>query len=466
METNNLSRTRAAIVCLSSSIFILAGTARGQTLEVLHVFHDSDGSGPRCALVQGTDGNFYGTTIVGGDLSLNFGGGCGTVFKMTPGGAVTTIALFNNTNGLRPECGLVQGGDGNFYGTTREGGKFGYGTVFRITTNGTLTTLVSFDNTNGSGPQAALVQGSDSNLYGTTGYGGNLSLNGGIGYGTVFKVTTNGALASLAAFNQDDGSYPVYPTGPLVPGSDGGFYGTTPSGGAYNCGTVFKVASTGALTTLLSFSTNNGPPWGGLVQANDGNFYGTAGEGAFGWGSLFRLTPAGLFTTLFSFDSNYGSVGSIIQADDGSFYGTAYGHPGGPAPGIVFKMKPDGTWMALVSFDGTDASFSGVATLVQGTDGNLYGTTEFGGDLSFLNGYGIGTIFRIVMPPPQPTLTIAPGGNLLVLSWPTNAAGFALQNSPDLTNWNNSTTPPVIVGTQNTITNALSGSFQFYRLKK
>src|SRR5207244_4299551 len=109
--------------------------------------------------------------------SLNFGNGRGTVFKMTPDGAVTTIALFNGTNGFFPLGGLVQGSDGNFYGTTRDGGAFGYGTAFRVTAGGALTTLVSFNNTNGSGPETALIQGDDNRLYGTTPYGGNLSLN-------------------------------------------------------------------------------------------------------------------------------------------------------------------------------------------------------------------------------------------------------------------------------------------------
>jgi len=126
-------------------------------------------------------------------------------------------------------------------------------------------------------------------------------------------------------------------------------------------------------------------------------------------------------------------------------------------------MSSDGTWTTLVSLDSADASYG--VSLVQGTDGNLYGTAA-GSDLSVDNGYGPGAIFRIVMPPLPPRLRLARNGNRLVLSWPTNAAGFALQTSPDLTNWNNSTASPVIMGAQYAITNDISGSSQFYRLKK
>jgi uncharacterized repeat protein (TIGR03803 family) len=157
-------------------------------------FSGANGENPAGGLVQGTNGNFYGTTSIGGNLSLNAGYGFGTVFKMTPGGALTTLVSFNLTNGYNPTAALVQGSDGNFYGTTTGGGAGVGGTVFKMTPAGVLTTLVSFNGANGSQPSAGLVQGSDGNFYGTAEYGGANGL------GTVFQVTTNGTLTTLVSF--------------------------------------------------------------------------------------------------------------------------------------------------------------------------------------------------------------------------------------------------------------------------
>jgi uncharacterized repeat protein (TIGR03803 family) len=164
-----------------------------------------------------------------------------------------------------PSSALVQGRDGNFYGTTAYGGKSQDGTVFRVTTNGVWTILVSFAGTNGSHPLAALVQGSDGNFYGTTEDGGT---NG--NSGTVFQMTPAGALTALVSFNSTNGSHP---TAGLVQGGDGNLYGTTILGGSNNLGTVFQVTTNGMLTTLVSFNRANGSgPFGALVQGGDGNF--------------------------------------------------------------------------------------------------------------------------------------------------------------------------------------------------
>src|SRR5262249_38098449 len=128
------------------------------------------------------DGSLYGTT------SAELGTSCGTVFKVTPDGALTTLVSYTGGNGCDPWAGLVLARDGSFYGTTREGGDWGYGTVFQMTPGGALTTLVSFHQSNGASPEAPLVQGSDGNLYGTTYFGGDLSLNNGAGAGTLFRI--------------------------------------------------------------------------------------------------------------------------------------------------------------------------------------------------------------------------------------------------------------------------------------
>src|SRR5208337_4428285 len=168
----------------------------GGTLTTLYSFCSqsgcTDGANPYAALVQGTDGNFYGTTLGG---AAN-----GTVFKMTPGGTLTTLYTFcYGCTGVSPYAALVQGSDGNFYGTTSFGGANGDGTVFRITPSGTLTTLHSFDGTDGAAVYAGLVQGTDGNFYGTTAQGG------GSGVGTVFTITPGGTLTTLYSFCSQSG---------------------------------------------------------------------------------------------------------------------------------------------------------------------------------------------------------------------------------------------------------------------
>jgi uncharacterized repeat protein (TIGR03803 family) len=314
-------------------------------LTTLASFSGTNGSHPAAALLQGSDGNFYGTTANGGTNGSN-----GTVFQMTPTGTLTTVVSFNGINGIYPAAGLVQGSDGNFYGTTASGGASGMGTVFKMTTAGVLTTLVSFNNNDGAAPLAALVQGSDGNFYGTTSQGGNLSLNIGAGYGTVFKMTSAGVLTTLVVFNGSSGGSSM---AALVQGTNGNFYGTTEHGGASGAGTVFKMTSAGALTTLVSFNGANGTSCvGGLVQGSDGNFYGTtAGRGAGGGGTVFKMTTAGVLRNLFFFNGTNGSnpQAPLVQGSDGNFYGTTeYG--GANGLGTVFQVTPAGVLTTLVSF--------------------------------------------------------------------------------------------------------------------
>ena len=249
----------------------------------------NDGNGPIAGLVQGSDRNFYGTTENGGGPHSD-----GTVFRITPSGMLTTLYSFCSNGGSCPDGAnpyeaLVQGSDGNFYGTTYFGGAGDNGTVFKITPSGTLTTLHRFAGypDDGGLPHASLVQATDGNFYGTTSAGGDE------GYGTVFKITPGGVLTTLHSFNSVDGNGPL---AGLVQGSDGNFYGTTSAGGASGncrngCGTVFKITASGMLTTLHNFDGSDGNfPYGALVQATDGNFYGTTTSGgAYGDGTVFRL---------------------------------------------------------------------------------------------------------------------------------------------------------------------------------
>jgi len=344
---------------------------------------------PAAALVQGNDGNFYGTTEYGGTNND------GTVFQVTPAGTFTTLVSFNGANGSHPSAALVQGSDGNFYGTTASGGTNGNnGTVYQMTPAGTLSTLVYFNGTNGSYPAAGLVQGSDGNFYGTTVSGGAS------GNGTVFQMTSAGVLRTLVSFGKTNGAAPL---AALVQGSDGNFYGTTSLGGNLSLnngagyGTVFQMTPAGVLTRLVSFTGANGSyPSAGLVQGTNGSFYGTAEYGGnlslnagYGFGTVFKMTPAGALTTLVSFNlaNGYNPSAGLVQGSDGNFYGTTDGGGAGGG-GTVFKMTPAGALTPLVSFNGADGN-SPQAPLVQGSDGNFYGTTTYGG------AGDLGTVFRV-----------------------------------------------------------------------
>jgi uncharacterized repeat protein (TIGR03803 family) len=281
-----------------------------QTFTNLHSFDGADGDGPEYApLVQGTDGNFYGTTY---NLGANGIGPYGTVFRITPGGTLTTLYSFCSQSGCSdgesPTGAFLQAINGKFYGTTSAGGANGDGTVFEITTGGMLTTLYSFCSqsgcADGATPFAGLVQGSNGDLYGTTAYGGANGL------GTVFKVTPVGTLTVLHSFAGPDGANPI---AGLVQTPYRDLYGTTGYGGSSSnceegCGTIFKITPGGTLTTLHSFdgSDGSGPIVSELVQAPDGNFYGTTQYGGStsdanceeGCGTVFRFTYGGTLTTL------------------------------------------------------------------------------------------------------------------------------------------------------------------------
>ena len=311
-------------------------------------------------LVEGRDGRFYGTTENGGTNSA------GTVFRISTNGNSTTLWQFGigATNGVNPEAGLVQASDGNFYGTTIGGGTNGDGTVFRIMTNGNLTTIYQFGGyfTNSVQPEAGLLQGNDGNLYGTT-IGGGTN-----GDGTVFRITTNGNLTTLWQFESGP-TNGANPAGGLVLGVDGSLYGATVAGGTNNGGTVFRITTNGALTTLYQFgliATNGVNPSGGMLQGSDGDFYGmTGGGGTNNGGTVFRITTNGNLTTLWQFGriATNGLVpgAGLVQGSDGDFYSTTTGG-GTNSAGTLFKvavpLSPPPNQVSAIHLSGTNIVFA------------------------------------------------------------------------------------------------------------
>jgi uncharacterized repeat protein (TIGR03803 family) len=369
-------------------------SAQAQTFTTLHSFDGTDGSGLYAGLVQATNGDLYGVTYFGGANNQ------GTVFKITLSGTLTTLYSFcpqvGCTDGAGPGAELIQATNGNFYGTTATGGSYGDGTVFEITPTGTLTTLHSFDGADGNYPAATLVQAtSDGKFYGTTVNGGaNEACDsfGLPGCGTVFSITAGGELTTLYNFcSQSDCTDGTAPFAGLVQAANGDLYGTTALGGTSDAGTVFEITPGGTLTTLHSFDQTDGSsPRGALVQGAEGNFYGTTnGGGASGYGTVFKVTATGTLTTLHSFDGTDGAnpTAGLVQATDGNFYGTTNTGEANNI-GTLFKITPSGTLTTLQDLVCTGGCFP-YAGLVQDTDGSFYGTTLGGGSDE------MGVIFRL-----------------------------------------------------------------------
>ena len=396
--------------------------------EVLKIFTDSEGISPVSGLIQGADGALYGTTYLGGN------GNSGTVFKLSLDGTGFTVLRYMDspTTGGRPISGLIQATDGALYGAAYQGGSNGYGTVFKLNTDGTgFTVLKHFDNsTTGREPQGELVQGIDGVLYGVAYLGGSN------GFGTVFKMNLDGTgFTALKHFdNTTTGGY-LY--GGLIQGADGKLYGTASQGGSGGFGTVFKLNTDGTGFAVLKHfdnSSTGSTPYAGLMQAADAALYGTTYQGGSnGYGTVFKLNTDGNgFTVLKHLDySTTGAnpVGDLIQSTDGILYGTAY--QGGPTGlGTVFKLNPDGSGFVLLkNFEDNGTGTKPYGRLLQATDGNLYGTTRHRVDST-----GDGAVFRLVLncsldvTPPDTTITSGPSG--IVAS---AAATFTFTGSDDVT---------------------------------
>jgi uncharacterized repeat protein (TIGR03803 family) len=403
-----------------------------------------DGANPMAELIQGADGNYYTTTDIGGAGTCPGAvedqiPGCGAVVKITPAGVLSVLYSFpydastsTAPDGLFPQAGLVQGPDGNFYGVASEGGTggtscadttglSGCGTVFKLTKSGTLTVLHSFCGgsgcgslaTDGAEPIGRMVFGTNGELYGTT-YEGGLA-DGLYNQGTIFRISRSGSYEILHLFtgaaDTGDGENP---TAGLTLASNGDFYGTTEFGGASGFGTIFKMTPAGKVTVLHSFANNdpNGQqPIGALVQASNGNLYGTCYDGgANGWGTVFRISLSGTFQKIYDFSQATGNVGNLpraglIQASDGNLYGTAW-EGGAFGEGSIYQITTAGTATLEASFDPSVTGFAAVDVLVQGNDGQFYVTLQDNGGMNSdgVQDQGAISVLNLGLAPPAPAI--------------------------------------------------------------
>lgn len=386
---------------LAVSLFLFwmafAGLAQAQTFSVLHAFKDKpDGSMPYGGVVRDAAGNLYGTTDIGGRY------GAGTIYKIDSAGKETVLHSFSKPEGAGPMDSLLLDAAGNLYGTAHAGGySFGLGTVFELKPGGHLKVLHRFGqnmNFDASGPYGGLVRDGVGNLYGEAGGG---TTQGG---GAVYKVDhLTGAETIVYNFGPppDGGS----PLATLARDPQGNLYGTTNLGGAncldnLGCGTVFKVDSSGNETVLYNFTggTDGKQPVGGVVLDEQGNIFGTTSEGGLGFGTVFKLDPNGGLTVLHSFGQSSPDgaqpFAGLTRDSRGSLYGTTY-LGGAFGYGSVYKLDANGNFSVLHSFTwGTDgrAPWAGV---ILDQAGNIYGTTQLGGDQNCDFGNGCGVVFKI-----------------------------------------------------------------------
>jgi uncharacterized repeat protein (TIGR03803 family) len=373
----NLTGMGVLLVALSSSIVAQQSTAE----KTLYSFTGPSGDGlfPTTALIQDSQGDFYGTTSEGAKAGSSGCAplGCGTIFKLSSAGKESILHTFPGGSGGSSPNGLVMDSAGNLYGTTVGGGNnlFPCGVVFKVDPTGKKTILHTFHGPDGRGPTSTLLLDSSGNLYGTTSSGGKDQA------GVIFKLDASGTYTRLYQFTGVDGANPNRSR--LLIDSEGNLYGLTYSGGGLGNGTLFKLTPSGKESVLYSFTGGNdgGNPQGDLVQDSAGNFYGiTTYGGANGNGVVFRISSGGQETVLYTFGSGLQGlpVAGVVLDTSGNIYGTTtFG--GANHRGSVFKLNSTGTFSVLHSFSGGLDGGRPESGLLLGPTGNLYGTTIDGG---------------------------------------------------------------------------------------
>jgi uncharacterized repeat protein (TIGR03803 family) len=365
--------------CLALLLLFLVQSAHASGFKVLYDFSAlDDGDSPLAGLVRGTQHDLYGTTEYGGEHRS------GTVFKLTPDGTETILHSFaNGDDGATPQAGLVIDKLGSLYGTTLIGGANGQGAIFEVSANGTETVLHSFAQNDGTNPVAGLLIDRKGNLYGTTPIGGT---DGG---GTVFKLAPDGKFKVLHSFESG-------PTAALISDASHNLYGTTEGGGTCgNNGTIFKLAQDGTFTTLYSFcgGPDGGFPDARLLRDSSGNLIGTTttDSGACGCGTIFQLSTDGTFSVLHTFEGSDGAApeGGVVQDANGNLYGTTVFGGADYYYGTIYKLAPDGTEIVLHSFTSGDDGANPRGELILDKKGHLYGTASSGGATSY------GTVYKL-----------------------------------------------------------------------
>jgi len=441
-------------------------SVHAQTETTLYSFTGkTDSQHPGAFLIQGGDGNLYGTAV--GNLYPDYG----AVYKLTlPTNTFTTLYKFTGAaDSATPINSLLYGSNGYLYGTTYGNLILGTdGTVYKISPSaGTLTTLFQFTGgANGSNPETNLIQDSAGDLYGSTSGAGS-------GYGTLFELSPTNSITTLDSFTKYTGGNNN--SSPII-GSDGNFYGVTYGGGTTGFGTVYKL-SAGVMTTLYTFqgAGDGAEPAGPLVEGPDGNFYGVTGDdGAVtaangGVGTIFKITPSGVLTTLHVFNGTTDGTGPypLFLASDGNFYGVAF-LGGANSKGTIFEITPSGTFTVLYNFGSTGDGTEPQAGLLQASDGNFYGAAYDGG------AHAYGTVFKftpaVALAAPvqlNASATAIPLGSALTLNWSVlNAFSDTMQNCYASVSSTGSTTGAGAwsgqqVGTYNSATKLFSGSATF-----
>ena len=389
-----LALLKELVLTLGISCVLLSGLLQAQTITPLHIFTSTpDGAYPNAILAQGRDGFLYGTTEQGGTNTCSDQGyttGCGTIFKMDSAGNVTILHEFSASDGSEPK-GLVLASDGYFYGAAAFNGTYGFGTLFRISAGGLFTKLHDFTNTtDGEYPQGQLLQASDGNLYGLTEIG-------------LYRATASGVVTMIYRFT---GNPVTNNTAPLIQATNGSLYATMGfgwcNGSTCPCGSVVKFNLQGSLVSEHDFScynlTNGNAPSSPVIQAADGNFYGTNVNGGSGSrGTAFELSPQNIaqLTLLHNFDitSEYPYAG-LVQGTDGNFYGVTKYSSLTPS-GTVYQLTRDGLYSELAGLPYNEDDFP-YWSLIQHTSGKFYSSVYFaesqpgyyGFIYSFDNGFG------------------------------------------------------------------------------
>jgi uncharacterized repeat protein (TIGR03803 family) len=385
-------RSLFELVLLALALAAAIPSAHTQTLSQLYNFNNDGGVDDTDPLyfaqpgtqAQGLDGNVYTTSQNGYTLNS------GAFFKMSPTSPASVLTELTSFDPfIDGGCegvisGVTLGSDDNFHGAIQECPEIpGSGAVMTLTPSGGLNYPYIFTGgSDGGQPPSAPVQGMDGNYYGTTLIGG-----GPANRGTIYRITPTGVLTTLYQFDEAHG-FAAY--APLTLGTDGNFYGVAEAGGMNNLGVVFKIATSGQYTVLYNFDGPHGAtPFGPLVQGSNGDFYGTTEGGGVGVnanGVVFQITPAGKLKVLHTFDPTMGdginTLAGLTLATDGYFYGVS--SEGGTSPncasgcGTIFRLKSKTTYENLYNFDSTTGSFP-QNSLLQNTDGLLYGLATFGG---------------------------------------------------------------------------------------